>query len=328
MPPHRLAIVVIGRNEGPRLAACLASAPDGVTVVYADSASTDDSVTMARAAGAEVVALHPDTPLTAARGRNAGAAKAIALDPDLAFIQFVDGDCTILPEWLPAAVDFLTAHPEVAVVCGRRFERHPERSLYNAMCDREWNTPVGQADASGGDALVRVRAFAEVGGFADDQVAHEEPEMCGRLRAAGWTIWRLDVPMTAHDANITRLGQFYRRSRRAGLGISQCLDRGGAGRDPQGAAIVRRALIWGVALPVAIIASLAIDARLAAVMAAAYPAQLLRQTARNRRQGWTGGEAVRVAALGIVSKFAEAHGVVEYWMARLTGRRHRPVTYK
>ena len=328
MPEHRLAIVVIGRNEGPRLAACIASVPAGVTVVYADSASTDDSIAVAGAHGAAVVALHTDTPLTAARGRNAGAYKALERIPDLEFIQFVDGDCTIMPEWLPAALDFFATHPEVAVVCGRRFERHPERSLYNAMCDREWNTPVGKADASGGDALVRVQAFVEVGGFADDQVAHEEPEMCGRLRAAGWEIWRLDVPMTAHDANITRLGQFYRRSRRAGLGISQCLDRGGAGRDPQGTAIVRRALIWGVVLPLAIVASLAVDARLAAVVAAAYPAQLLRQAARNRRQGWSAGQAVRVAALGIVSKFAEAHGVLEYWAARLSNRRHRPVTYK
>lgn len=324
----RLAIVVIGRNEGARLAQCLASLPGQVTVIYADSASTDDSVARAQAAGATVVVLDRDTPLTAARGRNAGARRAIELLPDLALIQFIDGDCTLHPDWLPAARDFLAAHPGVAIACGRRFERHPDRSIYNAMCDREWDTPPGKADACGGDALVRADAFAAVGGFADDQLAHEEPEMCGRLRAAGWEIWRIDVPMTEHDAAIMRVAQFYRRGRRAGLGISQCLDRGGAGRDPQGAAIVRRALLWGVALPLAIVVALAVSLPLALLLAAAYPAQILRQALRHRRQGWRGAQAIRVAALNLLSKFAEAHGVLEYWSARLTGRRHRPVTYK
>lgn len=64
-------------------------------------------------------------------------------------------------------------------------ERFPEASIYNAMCHREWNTPVGEADACGGDALMRADAFAKVGGFADGQIAYEEPELCGRLRAAG-----------------------------------------------------------------------------------------------------------------------------------------------
>ena len=39
-----IGIVVIARNEGERLRRCLASVPAGVgQVVYADSASTDDS---------------------------------------------------------------------------------------------------------------------------------------------------------------------------------------------------------------------------------------------------------------------------------------------
>lgn len=328
MSEHRLAIVVIGKNEGERLVQCLASVPDDVPIVYADSASTDASIMVAQAAGAAVVAVGADAPLTAARGRNAGAFAALERYPDLEYIQFVDGDCTIIPEWLPAARAFLTANPGVAIVCGRRFERHPERSIYNAMCDREWDTPIGTVDSCGGDAMVRVRAFADIGGFADDQVAHEEPELCGRLRQAGWTIARIDRPMTTHDAAITRLGQFYRRSRRAGLGISQCLDRAGAGRDRQGLAIVRRAFVWGLALPAAILVSLTLDGRAAGLLAAAYPAQVLRQTVKNRRLGWPGRQALGVAMLGLVSKFAEAHGLTEYWLARLTNRRQRPIMYK
>ena len=40
-----------------------------------------------------------------------------------------------------------------------------------------------------------------VGGFRDDLIAGEEPELCVRLRAAGWRIWRLlESDMAFHDA--------------------------------------------------------------------------------------------------------------------------------
>ena len=55
--------------------------------------------------------------------------------------------------------------PDVAVVCGRRRERHPETSVYNRLADLEWDTPVGEAESCGGDAMMRVDAFRQVGGF-------------------------------------------------------------------------------------------------------------------------------------------------------------------
>lgn len=328
MEHGRTAIVVIGRNEGDRLARCLSSLPRHFPVIYADSASTDESVTIASDAGAEVVSLPPDTTSTAARGRNAGAFRALELYPDCEFLQFIDGDCTLIEGWMPAAIEFLEANPNVAVACGRRFERHPEHSIYNALCDREWQTPVGRADSSGGDAMVRTQAFVAVGGFSDDQIAHEEPEMCGRLRDAGWDIWRIDKSMTAHDAAMSRLGQFYRRSRRAGIGISQCLDRGGLRRDPQGTTIIIRSLAWGLALPLAFLIFLFVDVRLSGLLLTLYIAQILRQCLRNYRQGWPGLQAFHVASLSLISKFAEAHGAMDYWAARLLGRRQRPIIYK
>jgi glycosyltransferase involved in cell wall biosynthesis len=157
--------VIIGRNEGARLVACLASFPAQVRpLVYVDSGSTDGSVAAARAAGAEVVALDMGVPFTAARARNAGFARLEALGaPE--FVQFVDGDCVLQPGWLPAAEAFLLARPEVGVVCGRRREIRPEASIWNRLCDAEWDTPVGPAKACGGDALMRVAAVRAVGGM-------------------------------------------------------------------------------------------------------------------------------------------------------------------
>lgn len=329
MSDRRVGVVVIGRNEGERLRACLQSIDRPATVVYADSASTDDSVAIARGLGVEVVELAGgEIPLTAARGRNAGARKALAIDPDLEFIQFIDGDCILDDTWVPHAVRFLAEHPLAAVVCGRRRERDPQFSIYNAMCDREWDTPIGQADACGGDALMRVSAFQAIGGFADDQVAHEEPEMCGRLRAAGWQVHRIDRPMTIHDAAISTVRQFYRRSHRAGLGMTQCLLRGGDSRDAHGGKIVARAMFWAVALPIAILGALVVSTGLAALLAALYPVHIARNAIRNRQQGWQGRDALRIAWLGLVGKFAEAHGALSFVARSGFTRTREPSSYK
>jgi glycosyltransferase involved in cell wall biosynthesis len=213
----RIGLVAIGRNEGPRLKACLrAAARDAQRVVYVDSCSTDDSVVTARTLGAEVVQLDLSIPFTAARSRNAGFARLMQLAPDTDFVQFVDGDCELVEGWITAASSFLRDHPKAAVACGRRRERFPERSVYNRLCDLEWNTPTGSAKSCGGDALIRVAAFRQVNGYNDAVIAGEEPEMCVRLRAAGWEIHRLDADMTRHDADMTRFGQWWKRNVRAG----------------------------------------------------------------------------------------------------------------
>ena len=120
-----------------------------------------------------VVALDTTIPFTAARARNAGFA-ALLEEGTPEFVQFVDGDCRVQPGWLPAAKAFLATHPEVAVVCGRRREVHPEASVWNRLCDAEWDTPVGEAKACGGDALMRSAAVRQVGGYDPALIAGEE----------------------------------------------------------------------------------------------------------------------------------------------------------
>jgi len=145
--------------------------------------------------GADVVALDMDLPFTAARARNAGVDALMAMPTPPDFVQFIDGDCELQPGWIETALAFLQKNPEAAVACGRRRERFPEASVYNRLIDLEWDTPVGQASACGGDALMRADAVQQAGGFNPNLIAGEEPELCVRLRAAGWQIWRLDAEM-------------------------------------------------------------------------------------------------------------------------------------
>jgi len=324
----RIAAIVIGRNEGARLLACLASL-DGRAgpVIYVDSGSTDDSVARARAAGGRVVALDDSAPFTAARARNAGLAALDRRGIDL--VQLVDGDCTVAPGWIETAAGFLDTRPDVALACGRRREAHPEHSVYNRLCDMEWAGPPGEVRACGGDALARLGALDAVGGFRDDLIAGEEPELCLRLRRAGWAIWRLDAEMTLHDARMTRLGQWWRRSLRAGHAFAEGAALHGQAPERHWMAETRRALFWGAGLPAAILLAGLTWPPLWA-LALVYPAQVVRLALRagggvwgeGRRTGW------EWAAFTVLGKFPEAAGALRFYASRLFRRRAGLIEYK
>lgn len=316
-----LGIVIIGRNEGARLLRCLASVSGfGGQVVYVDSGSTDGSVLAAKEAGAQVVELDMSTPFTAARARNAGmaalgllpkgAAETGSKPPD--FIQFVDGDCEVQPAWLEAGMHFLQEHPDVGVVSGRLRERHPEASAYNALCDAEWDGRVGENEICGGIAMMRSAALAETTLFDARMIAGEEPELCLRLRDEGWKIWRIGDEMALHDAAMMRFGQFWARMRRGGFAFALWADMYRAGPDRMGMEQRRRALVWGVAIPLLVIVALIAKGPVALVLLAVYPLQIARIALRGG--GW------RNAALLTIGKFAEALGVVEFYWRKMLGR--------
>lgn len=320
-----VGFVVIGRNEGQRLECCLQSVlPISTRVVYADSASTDGSPSVAERLGVPVLILPADGQLSAARGRNAGYAELKRRFPECDAVQFLDGDCILQPGWIEKAAAFLRDHPDVAVVCGRRFEARPTASIYNALCDAEWNTPIGEATECGGDALVRTRAFDEVHGYRSSLRAGEEPEMTARMRAAGWKIWRLDTSMTEHDAKILSFRQWWRRTQRGGYGYAQAWE---ATRDlPQRlyAHNLKSAVVWAIAIPVLVItaAILARSSLALIVFPFLYGLQVVR-IARNSNQ--SGRFRWISAAMLLMAKFPEALGAIRYFVA---GKGHSVPEYK
>lgn len=317
----KVGLVAIGRNEGERLRACLASVRDTVPcVVYVDSGSTDGSVTMAQAMGVHVVNLDMTVPFTAARARNEGWRALLALAPDLEFIQFVDGDCAVAPGWLDQAQAFLNTHPEHAAVCGRRREKFPERSIYNRLCDWEWDTPVGDALACGGDVLMRVSALKQVGGYRDDLIAGEEPELCVRLRQAGWRIHRLGADMTLHDAAMTRFGQWWRRTVRGGHAFAEGAWLHGAAPERHWVKETQRAAVWGLLLPLLVVGAAVCLSPGWWALAAVYPLQMLRLARMP-------GGGLRAVFL-VLAKFPEAWGVLQFAWGRLWRIRSRLIEYK
>lgn len=294
----RVGFVIIGRNEGARLALCIASVlRTGQPAVYVDSGSTDGSVERAAGWGLPVVELDPRRPFTAARARNAGWQRLLQDDRGLHAVHFIDGDCELVSGWLDNATQVLDADHRLAAVCGRRRELAPEASRYNRLCDHEWNTPVGPAEAVGGDALVRIAALRQVGGYDDTLIAGEEPDMCHRMRRYGWTVRRIEGDMTIHDARMYRFGQWWQRNRRSGYATAQALSMRGA-HDPQAGRALRRQALSNVAWALPPFWVL-------------WPFLWLR--IRRRR------DALQATWL-VLGKLPHLHGQVDYWHRVLRGK--------
>jgi len=330
-----IGIVAIGRNEGERLVACLASLPQDIPAVYVDSGSSDDSCANARARGLAVVDLDMSIPFTAARARNAGYRRLIEDHPDIAFVQFIDGDCILDPHWLATASQAIETQQNLAIVFGRCRERFPDASLYNAQCDHEWDVPLGDVAACGGNAFVRRVAFDEVGGYQDDIVAGEEPDMCVRLRGRGWRIRRIAGEMVLHDAALLRFSQYWKRSRRSGLAYALHLARHQKDAIPEWRTVLRRIVLWGGVLPaIALLALVAVPlvGCAAGIVTVAvlglYLLRYIRLVRRSLAQGDGWRYATGNAALMTVDKFAQAIGVATFHLQRLFGRQAKLIEHK
>lgn len=321
--------VVIARNEGQRLLACLDSLRGEVeAVVYADSDSSDGSAEHVRARGIEVLVLDRSRTLNAARGRNAGLRRLLELRPDIESVFFVDGDCRVVPGFLAAAQAELAHDPGLGAVCGRRRELHPEASLYNRVVDAEWNTPVGEAEAFGGDVLVRVAALRAVGGYDEVLNQGEDPELAFRLRRAGWRIRRIECEMTQHDVALARLGAWRRRHQRGGYAYAHgaALHWREPGRYNQRACL--SVLAWGLALPLTALA-LAWPTRGASLaLLLLYGVSALRIRARRLARGDERTHATRYGVLIALGKIDEAIGLLRCAWALWRGRKTLTLEYK
>lgn len=326
--PSSIGIVVIGRNEGERLKRCLQSLPAHLPTIYIDSGSTDGSVAFAKSIGVEVFELDLDIPFTAARARNVGWRAIAECCPDVEFIQFVDGDCEMHPRWFELAPSVLADNQDLACVFGRLRERHPEHSIYNRMCDDEWNVPLGLVESCGGIALFRLSAISSAGGFCDDLIAGEEPDLCLRLRQAGWAIQRIEPEMALHDAAILTFAAFWRRVQRSGFAYAEHVWRHGKRSIPSWRRQLYGIVCWGLILPFlsltaftsTLITGSLFAAAICSAIAMIYLLQVVRIATKKNARGADIRFAVSHAALIVTGKVAQAHGMARCWSEHLQGR--------
>lgn len=322
-----VSVIVIGRNEGARLERCLKSLSfvPRSNLVYVDSASTDGSVAFASSLNVHVVKLDTSQPFTAARARNAGVAFLSKRGELRRFIQFLDGDCELADGWIGAAATVLNENDHVAVVCGRRREKYPDRSIYNRLADFEWDTPVGEAAACGGDSLMRSSAFEELGGFQSMLMAGEELEFCARLSKRGWKILRVDQEMSRHDANMLSLKQWWFRGVRAGYVLIPLATLRSNPIRTKFAWELFRSVFWAFLVPLAIV-TLAIFVSLAALFGLLlYFIQIFRIHRKSRFRGplsWLYSSCI------LFDNFPRFQGILRFLAQMAIGRARSSVEYK
>jgi len=318
-----VAIVLIGRNEGARLVRALASVTGGdARVVYVDSGSTDDSVAAAKSSGGTVVELTKDRPFTAARGRNAGFAALGDTPPD--YVQFIDGDCAVEPDWIAAGVAELAANPALGIVTGWRAEIHREASVYNQMIDVEWHRPAGNITTCSGDMMVRSTAFTDAGGFDETVIAAEDDEFCIRLRGKGWKMRRLPLKMTRHDAAMTRFSEWWRRCVRSGHGFAQVGDMhaGYFARER------KRVLVYGAVFPALGLLFLVLFPVGLIGIAALYAVSYYRSQRGLLGEGLPPQEARHHAVFLVISKFPNIIGMGIFTWRKAFGHKMNIIEYK
>jgi cellulose synthase/poly-beta-1,6-N-acetylglucosamine synthase-like glycosyltransferase len=250
--------------------------------------------------------------------------------------MFLDGDCEVADGWLARAKAEMEARPRAGVVCGRRRELFPEASVYNRLVDLEWDSPIGEAVACGGDSVIRGEAFEQVGGFDPTASAGEEPELCQRLRQAGWSVWRIDAEMTRHDLGMTRFRQWWRRQYRSGYNGLDILTRF-PGQDRLFEKDLKRSRIWAIGWPLMVVgaALIAILSGLSGgcifafwCIAFALPLQMLRLAFKIRSRVDSPRTALAYGVLTMLGKWANLAGQVGYILDRRRGKMARLIEYK
>jgi len=327
-----LSVVVIGRNEGDRLVACLNSVRSmqgvsGAEVIYVDSNSTDGSPERAAALGARVVTVPPQPP-TAALARNTGWSVA-----ESDYVLFLDGDTVLHPDFARRALEAIVADPTIAAVWGHRRELYPERSLYNRVLDLNWIIPPGFTPYCGGDVVMRRDVLAEVQGYDPTLIAGEEPELCRRIRAKGYRIFHIDAPMTKHDFAMTRFRQYWRRAVRSGHAYAEVSGRFRHTDDPlwQTARVrnLRRGTFWAVTPLVALAACVLTRSGWPAV---AWLALLAAMAARSGwKARWKCADPATLFLYGLHSHLEQVPilwGQMQYDLNARRGRRRGLIEYK
>lgn len=321
----RVGAVAVGRNEGERLRLCLATlGPQADALLYVDSGSRDGSAALARGMGIEVLELDPARPFSAARARDEGARLLLGREA-LDHVQFVDADCAVEPGWVAAAAATLDADPSLGIVTGWRREAEPARNAYHGLLETEWHAPPGEIIGCGGDMMVRASAYLAAGGFDAALVSSEDEEFVRRLRATtGLRAVRLPLPMTIHDAGMDRLGQFWRRMVRAGLGFEEV-----AGRFPDHHRGDRlRALAYGGVVPGLALLGLLPGLHVLGLALLAWPFNWARTASGLLARGLSWREAGAQGALLTIGKVATLQGMLTLRWRRWRGATPGLIEYK
>ncbi|MBL1321898.1 MAG: glycosyltransferase family 2 protein [Methylophaga sp.] len=328
---EKIGIVIIGRNEDKRLQLCFDSM-NGLECakVYVDSCSTDSSIAIAESNQIEIIELDLAKPLSAARARNEGFQRLVQLNPSIEFVQFIDGDCTLLAGWIEVASNALINNSQRAAVIGHLLERNIEASSYNRLCALEWRSAPGDLSdfgALGGISMIRTSVFKELGGFNPEVIAGEDSEFGVRMGLAGYKVTKLDQQMATHDANILKFSQWWKRSVRAGHAIGQRAFINGDSAHRDCMKERNSTLFWGGLIPLLIVVLLPFTQGYSLLLVGAYFYLGYRVITFRLKLGDSLSDAWFYTKFLLLSKFANMVGLMKFNFNKLS-ERYEIIEYK
>lgn len=261
-------VVIIGSNPKSSPEAAIRAAGDGRAVVFVPIGNAPEALAAARRAGAVVVDGSERILTTGGRARNAGYRQLKKIAPHIRYVQFVDADCALDPDWIANAEKFMNRRPEVSVAQG--LQRTPKGALVqdSSASGVNKNGPVGEIPvAAGASALMRVEAFEAVGGFRGDLPACETEDLCVRQRRRGAHVWLLELDMLKRDTRRSARGGWWKRQSRKGYEAAFLASIHGGPPERLGVMNSIGAVFWGFLFPLGVLAASALGVAATSVLA-------------------------------------------------------------
>jgi len=163
-------------------------------IIVSDGKSTDKTVEVARAAGADKVLEYKGTTRqNIAMGRNAGAKAAQG-----EYVVFMDADSRIEdPEvFFSEALSRFENNPMIVGLTARlkvypKDETFADKIIWSILAFNLWimNNVVHRGEATGEFQMIRKNIFDKIGGFREDLITREDADMFLRLSKVGRTFW-------------------------------------------------------------------------------------------------------------------------------------------
>ena len=203
----QVSFVIPVYNDAARLRGCLGSiiraTGNTAEIIVVDNGSTDGSDSVAREAGAAVVA-SPRARL--GELRNLGAARASGR-----VLAFVDADNEIAPGWVKAALDTLESDARIAAA-GAPYSPPPGGTWVQRAYDTLRSHPRGAADTEwlgSGNLAIRRETFETLGGFDTLLETCEDVDLCRRIRALGLRLVADERMRSIHHGDPATLGAVF-----------------------------------------------------------------------------------------------------------------------
>ena len=321
-------IVVVGANPRIFPEAAIRSAGDSRAIVFAPVGLAPEPLAVARRAGAVIVEGDEQSLATGGRARNAGYRQLKKIAPHLRYVQFIDSDYALDPDWIATAEKFMERRPEVAIIEGTVQTQSGAPIEYRTIAEQKMRELIGEvpliADAS---VFMRTENFEAAGGFRGDLLACETEDLCVRQRRRGGRVWRLDAKMLICESQKQSLARWWSGSIRQGFENAYAASLHGGPPERVGVRDAARAVIWGFAFPLAIaVLALAggvgaaiwapltsasvVAVAIAALGVSVYGVKFVVATAR---RGPLKPSSWRKAFYAVFGRFPEFMGVWRFW---------------